>query len=680
MAENSKPPSRPARQGGRPGPRRQPPPVLDLGTEVAGYEVVRRLGAGGYGTVYLAHGSTSLVALKVLPLESSRGWEEREVDVMRRLKHPGVVRLLGYVDWPEGQPHLRVLIMEYVKGLPLDESVRRSNPSALGAVELLLPLLEGVEAMHTAGVLHRDVKASNILVRAEDGKPVLVDFGAGAYTGAPTLTTSVLPPGTPEYRGPEAWDFFRHHMGEEGMRYQPTPADDLWAVGVQLYWMLTDRLPFTGRDFLAIGTAVLHERPVPPRELNPWVPEALERVCLRMLEKDPSARYATAREVRRALSALRAEADDSWHEPLFEPHGPHNATTGPQERLAEGQDLQLRLSRLARQPPRRGEQPTQEATPMTLAVRPARAPSPRTGPGLGRRLGLLAMGGLALAAALWLIPSWKPGVTPEVTARTQPFMSPEAFPIQWDAFFPDVVPSLKPPHVVADAAPNGKAVAAPVLNASHSEKDMSEKKTPQKPAPALQARKSRPGLMYCLSLGVAAALAAGCATSPISRAFDEQWVKSGKWAKAEEPEDLVECEPETIKAMKENHIAIGSFHPDAVYGSGLGQFPRQVPLSRLGATVSVPMSGTGVEVRTRWGDFMASGVLRGASVVLGDRVYTRLVNYSGGLPDDNRQVPVCMEVWHDGKPGVPHFGLDPENPGHVKVAPRVQVKAVSKYY
>ena len=683
MAEKPTPPSRSAHRG-RPGPRRQPPPVLDMGTQVAGYEVVRRLGAGGYGTVYLAHGSMSLVALKVLPLESSGGWEEREVDVLRRMKHPGVVRLRGYVDWPEEQPRFRVLIMDYVKGLPLDESVRGSNPSALGVVELLLRLLEALEAVHASGVLHRDLKASNILVRASDGKPVLVDFGAGAYTGAPTLTTSVLPPGTPEYRGPEAWDFFRHHTGEPGMRYQPTPADDLWAVGVQLYWMLTDRLPFTGGDFLAIGTAVLHERPVPPRELNPWVPEALERVCLRMLEKDPGARYADAREVRRALSALRAEADDSWHQPLFEPHGPHNATTGPLGRLAEGQDLQLRLSRLARQPPRRGGEPTQKATPVQEAapgmeaVLPARAPAPRTGPGLGRSLGLLALGGLALAAALWLLPSWKPGATPQVMARTQPFMSPEPFPIQWDAFFPDVVPSLKPPHVVADAAPNGKAVAAPVVNARHSEKDMSEKNTPQKPAPAPQARKSRPSLMYCLSLSVAAALAAGCATSPIKRAFEEQWAKPKAFD--EFSDDLVECEPETLKAMKENRIAIGSFHLDGVFGSHVEADERMVPLSRLGDTVSVPLESTTVEVRRRWGDLLGNGLLIGASVVVGDRVYTRLVNYSGGLPDDNRQVPLCMEVWHEGKPGVPYLGPDPKKPGLVKVPARVQVKAVSKYY
>lgn len=675
MTDHSTPPSRSAPRV-RPGPRRQPPPVLDTGTQVAGYEVVRRLGAGGYGTVYLAHGRMSLVALKVLPLESSGGWEEREVDVLRRMKHPGVVRLRGYVDWPEEEPRLRVLIMDYVKGLPLDESVRGSNPSALEVVELLLPLLEALEAVHASGVLHRDLKASNILVRASDGKPVLVDFGAGAYTGAPTLTTSVLPPGTPEYRCPEAWDFFRHHMGEPGRRYQPTPADDLWAVGVQLYWMLTDRLPFTGGDFLAIGTAVLHERPVPPRELNPWVPEALERVCLRMLEKAPGARYADAREVRRALFALRAEADDSWHEPLFEPHGPHNATTGPLGRLAEGQDLQLRLSRLARQPPRRGEEPAEAST---LARTQPDAAGP--GAGLGRRLGLLALGGLALAAALWLVPSWKPGRTSEVTGRTQPFMSPEAFPIQWDAFFPDVVPSLKPPHVVADAAPNGQAVAPPVLNTRHSEKDMSEKKTPQKPTAPAQVRKSRPGLMYCLSLGVAAALAAGCATSPISRAFDEQWVKSGEWPKEEGPEDLLECKPETIKAMKEAGITIGSFNPYAVYGSGFRQRERQVWLSKLGATMSVPLSGTGVEVRRTWGTLNGhTGVLLGASVIVGDRVYTRLINYSGLRGDDNRQVPVCMEVWHDGKPGVPHFGLDPEQPGFVKVVPEVHVKAVSKYY
>ena len=698
MAEESTPPSRSARRGEGPGRRQQPPPAPGPGTRVAGYEVEARLGAGGYGTVYRARAGTSRVALKFLPLESSGGWEEREVDVLRRLKHPHVVRLLGYVDWPEDEPGFRVLLMEYVDGLPLDEWARRHNPSPLEVVELLLALLEALEAVHASGVVHRDVKASNILVRASDGQPVLVDFGAGAYTGAPTLTTSVLPPGTPEYRSPEAWDFFRRHVGEAGVRYEPTPADDLWAVGIQLYWVLTDRLPFTGRDFLAIGTAVLNEQPVPPREHNPWVPEALGRVCLRMLEKSPGARYADAREVHAVLSALKAKADASWHEPLFEPHAPHNATTGPMGRLAEGQDLLMRLSRLARQPPRRGAVSTEEAstvpdaecpapepapplpvldagpsTPATSppslvdAVHPVRETSPGTGARFGWRLGVLALGGLALTVALWLLLSWEKEVSSEVVRATQPFMSPEPFPIQWDTFFPDVVPSLKSPQVVADAAPNGQAVAAPVINVKHSEKDMHPP----------QARKTRPSLMFCLSLSATAALAAGCATSPITRAFNEKMVKTKAFP--DEPQRLVECPPEAVKAMKENRVNPGSFHPDAVYGSGY-EGVSNVPLSRLGATMSVPLLGTGVELRTRWGDLMHSGVVLGASIVMEDRVYTRLVNYSGMMADENRQVPVCMEVWHGGKPGVPHSGLDPENPGMVKVAPRVQLKAVSKFY
>ncbi|WPB76706.1 serine/threonine-protein kinase [Archangium violaceum] len=697
MAENPMSPSRSAHRGARPGPRRQPPPVLDPGTRVAGYEVVRRLGAGGYGTVYLAHAATSLVALKVLPLERSRGWEEREVDVLRRMRHPGVVRLLGYVDWPEAEPRVRVLIMEHVDGLPLDEHVRGSNPSALEVVELMRGLMEAMEAVHDAGVLHRDVKASNILVRAEDGRPVLVDFGAGAYLGAPTLTSSVLPPGTPEYRGPEAWDFFRHHMGDAGVRYSPTRADDLWAAGVQLYWVLTDRLPFTGPDFLAIGAAVLNETPAPPRELNPWVPEELERLCLRMLEKSPEARYADAGEVRSVLTTLRAEADETWREPLFEPHAPHNATTRPQGRLAEGQELLLRMSRLARQPPRRGEVPTREAsavpvamgssmapalshtereTEPTSAESPVREPVPGTRAGFGWRLGAVGLGALALAAALWFLTSWRADMSSEVVARTQPFMSPEAFPIRWDAFFPDVVPSLKPPHVVADAAPNGQAVAAPVINARHSEKDMSQKNPPKQP-PSTQARKARPSVSACLGMGALAALSAGC-TSAHNKAFHENFVKTGIFYDAE---DLLECPPSSVKSMKEHGIAIGSLH-DAVYGSGINQEESRVPLDELGEKMSVPLSGTGVELRSDWGGLGARGRLGGASIIVEDRVYTRLTNFSP-FAVNAVQVPVCMEVWYDGKPGVPHFGRDPTKAfpgGFIWVVPRVQVKAVSRFH
>lgn len=678
MAENPMPPSRSARRGGRPGPRRQPPPVLAPGTRVAGYEVECRLGAGGYGTVYRARSGTARVALKVLPLGASGGWEEREVDVLRRSRHPYVVRLLGYVDWPEDAPCYRVLLMEYVDGLPLDEWVRRHNPSPLEVVELLLGLLEALEALHAAGVVHRDVKASNILVRAADEQPVLVDFGAGAYTGAPTLTTSVLPPGTPEYRSPEAWDFFRHHMGEAGVRYQPAPPDDLWAVGIQLYWVLTDRLPFTGGDFLEIGAAVLHEQPVPPRELNPWVPEELEGVCLRMLEKAPGARYADAGEARSVLSALREKADASWCEPLFEPHDPHNATTRPLGRLAEGQDFQLRLSRLARQPPRRGGVSTVEATAIPEAEPPARMPAARAGLGRGWRLAALAVGGLVLAAAMGLRGSWRMEASSQVIGATQPFMSPEAFPIQWDAFFPDVVPSLKPPHVVGDAAPNGQAVAAPVLNARHSEKEMPEKKTTLKSPAPTPARKARPGVRACLGLSAAAALATGC-TSAQNRAFDEQYIKSGLVYGGEA---LVECPSASVKNMKERGIAIGSFH-DAIYGSGFRQREVQVPLGKLREKMSVPLNGTGVELRTAWGNFAGVGVALGASIIVGDRVYTRLYNYSPNVAYEDH-VPVCMEVWHEGKPGVPHFGMDPDKAsvpgGFVWVPPRVQLKAVSRFH
>ncbi len=256
-------------------------------------------------------------------------------------------------------------------------------------------------------------------------------------------------------------------------------------------------------------------------------------------------------------------------------------------------------------------------------------------------------------------------------------MLAEPFPIQWDAFFPDVVPSLKLPDVVGTAAPDGQAVAAPVLNTRHSEKDMNEKKIARKQSPTPKARKARPSLMFCLSLSVTAALAAGCAsTSPLTRAFYEEYVKNPN---TPDPDPrLAECPPESVESMTNNGVAIGSFQTSATFGSGYGQKEDHVPLSQIADTMSVPLDGTGVEVRRTWGNLTFEGVMRGAAIIQGDRLYVRFVNFST-RNELNIQIPVCMEVWHGGKPGVPHFGLDPEKPGFVKVLTHIQVKAVSHF-
>ncbi|MFL5354315.1 serine/threonine protein kinase [Archangium sp.] len=284
---------------------------LAPGTEVAGFTIEGLLASGSFGTVYRAKRGGCPFAIKLVPIEP-RG--DREVEALRLMRHPNVVCFHGYGFWPEEQPRFLVLALEWVEGRPLDQWAREENPSALELVmQVLLPLALTLADVHAAGVVHRDLKDANILVRDTDGQPVLVDFGAAGLEGAPRLT-QLLPPGTAEYRSPEAWRFAREWEGEP---YPFKPADDLWALGVITYELLTRTLPFGDRHEPGMVRAVLEETPLAPHELNPSVPQTLGDVCMRLLEKDPEARYADAKALAAALSEEWARADRSWRAPLF---------------------------------------------------------------------------------------------------------------------------------------------------------------------------------------------------------------------------------------------------------------------------------------------------------------------------------------------------------------------------
>ncbi|QRN96895.1 serine/threonine protein kinase [Archangium violaceum] len=684
MAEDAKNPSETgSSEPSDPGPRQPPPPPLTRGSRVAGYTVEDQLGTGGYGTVYSARCGENTVALKVLPLKTSGGWEEREVDVLRRLKHPHVVRLLGYFDWPENAPCFRVLVMEFVDGSPLDEWARRFNPSALEVVELLLPLLEALEAVHTSGVVHRDVKSSNILVRASDGQPMLVDFGAGSYAGAPQLT-STLPPGTAEYRGPEVWDFFRNHVGESTARYSPSPADDLWAVGVMLYWLLTDRLPFTGGDVLAVGRAVLTQKPVPPHVRNVRVPEALSRVCLRMLEKARESRYANAWEVRAALLALKARANGSWSLPLFEPRGPHTVTTRSAPSLADGQDLLARAERLARQPPLRGEAMEEAPSPSRAGPLAARLLFVRGGVWAGMVLGLA---GLALALGWWQSTSLHAQPSSAVVHATLPFMSPEPYPIQGDTFFQVVAPPWKSPDVGGDAAPNGKVIPAPVVNARYGEKDM-RAKNKKNVSPAQEEKKPVENNNRLATLCAAGALALTSSACAAPSALTQAFAKYEP--KVVDPEELqlaLKCPREAVEYMKKHGIKIGRIYesvwPDTYLGPPLEEIPytEQVELT-------IPFARTRHEKNKSLGSLPISDDTQGFAgpfVIHENRVHARFVYYNyltknliAQGKDPNQFGPVCMEAWYDGEPGVPYLGPGTEE-DTIRTFARMQLRAVDHW-
>jgi serine/threonine-protein kinase len=288
---------------------------LRAGVEVAGYVVEGRIASGSFGTVYRARQGGRPFALKLVPLGPRA---DRELDALRRAQAPGVVGFRGCGFWPDDTPRFLVLALERVEGRSLEDWAQEENPSALVLVrQVLLPLARTLVAVHAAGVVHRDIKEANIVIREADGLPVLVDFGAAAYQGAPSLTV-MLPPGTPEYRSPEAWRFARE--GTASGPYPARPEDDLWALGVSMYRLLTRAFPFGDRHSPSMVLNVLEHQPRPPRELNPQVPQALSDLCMRMLEKGAEARYPSAEALEAALREMEAQATETWRLPLF-PHG-----------------------------------------------------------------------------------------------------------------------------------------------------------------------------------------------------------------------------------------------------------------------------------------------------------------------------------------------------------------------
>ncbi|HEX5746876.1 MAG TPA: protein kinase [Archangium sp.] len=288
------------------GPRFAP------GTEVAGFTIEATIASGSFGTVYRARRSGRPYAIKLVRIDP-RG--DREATALRLMRHPNVVSFHGYGLWPEDAPHWLVLALELVEGLTLDAWAARENPSALELVtRVLLPFALTLADVHDAGVVHRDIKEANIIVREADGQPVLVDFGAaGIKEGAPRLTMR-LPPGTAEYRSPEALRFAKQWEGEP---YPFSPGDDLWAMGVVIYALMTRTLPFGDRSHPGLNRAILETTPPAPHVLNPRVPVALSELCMGMLEKDPEARYPDARALAEDLAEQCTQADKSWRTRMF---------------------------------------------------------------------------------------------------------------------------------------------------------------------------------------------------------------------------------------------------------------------------------------------------------------------------------------------------------------------------
>jgi len=266
------------------------------------YTVTRLLGKGGYGSVYLARDEElgRLVAIKVPRpgLVQSAGWVESflaEARMAAELEHPAIV---GVHDVGcQGENEVFV-VFEYVEGRNLSEVLKTERMSATQLVKLMVPVAEAVHHAHTAGLVHRDMKPSNILIDRQ-GKPHIADFGLALREDLQYLRTGEIA-GTPLYMAPEQ---------VQGETHRLDGRTDVWALGVTLYLGLLGRPPFSGRNRAEVFDEILHRDPKPPRQVNDGISRELERICLKCLSKRMADRYETAADLADDLKSwLLAEA------------------------------------------------------------------------------------------------------------------------------------------------------------------------------------------------------------------------------------------------------------------------------------------------------------------------------------------------------------------------------------
>jgi serine/threonine protein kinase/tetratricopeptide (TPR) repeat protein len=266
---------------------------LHPGQQISHFRILGRIGKGGMGIVYRARDLKlgREVALKFLHERRRRGLDrfQREAEALAALDHPNIGTIYEIVKW-KGRPFIA---MALYPGETLAQRLARQPDRRLPeaeAVPIASQLAAALQAAHGAGLVHRDLKPDNVMI-LPDGWVKLIDFGLARWAGSPRQTDQGFAVGTLRYMAPE-------QLRSE----EPTPAADLWGLGVVLYEMLAGRHPFHGEGY-AMVQSILSEEPSPLRKACPQVPAVLEKIVARCLAKEPTDRWPSAADILAELQA-----------------------------------------------------------------------------------------------------------------------------------------------------------------------------------------------------------------------------------------------------------------------------------------------------------------------------------------------------------------------------------------
>ena len=264
-----------------------------IGKTISHYNIIEKIGEGGMGVVYKAEDTKlkRIVALKFLPSELTRDTEAKkrfiqEARAASALDHTNVCTIYEIDETNDGRTFIA---MAYYEGENLKDKIQSGLLTVEKALDIIIQIARGLVKAHNKGIVHRDIKPQNILI-TRDGVAKILDFGLAKLTGNTQMTKAGKVVGTISYMSPE-------QTREEPVDCQT----DIWSLGVVLYEMLTGQLPFQGEYDQAVVYSILNEEPKLPSSIRKDIPNRLQQVIMRLLEKDLEKRYENMQKVINAL-------------------------------------------------------------------------------------------------------------------------------------------------------------------------------------------------------------------------------------------------------------------------------------------------------------------------------------------------------------------------------------------